>query len=157
MNQSQAIIESLVEAKLRPGLITTHAKQRGVVFQTGKSVVVPFIRNTESSKQFGISKTQFQINIEPKGRYMTFDEMPDSDPLPGWERGLVQFKSPLVLPFNTTNQFGYDDNSWKAQLNRVYGKKGKPLSRAIRKDGYDGIVTVWQGSTREIIDLTMIN
>jgi hypothetical protein len=40
-------------------------------------------------------------------------------------------------------------------LSKQYGgKTGKELSRAIANDGYDGIVTLKDGETSEIVDLS---
>ena len=60
-----------------------------------------------------------------------------------------------MLPFNTSGEVRYDDNSWKARLHRALGGRGKALSCKIVARGHDGIVTVdGDGGTREIVDLT---
>ena len=73
-----------------------------------------------------------------------------------WEMGKVTFHNPLVIQFNTKNDYAYDETNWKMILYEHYKKKGKALSQAIRKEGYDGIVTVAHNLyTKEIIDISM--
>lgn len=125
------------------------------VFETGKPVTFKYIHNTESSPNMG--KT-FQQDIDPAGRYLNAaSERTKSEGT--FETGNVEFKSPLVLMWNTTEKGGYDENSWKARLSKKYnGLTGKKLSQAIVNDGYDGIVTIdTQGRynhASEIVDLT---
>jgi hypothetical protein len=128
----------------------------GATFATGKPVTFEFMRGTTPAQNFG---SRFQQDIEPAGRYMIQRE--SGDLLPGWESGTVTFHNPLVVPFNWEPFGGYDDKSWKVNLSQKFkGKKGKSLSKAIAKAGYDGIVTVSLGpdgkpyDTREIVDLT---
>lgn len=80
------------------------------------------------------------------------------DLAPGWEKGVVRFRSPLVIPFNLMPGEYYDERSWKKQLENHYKKRGRALSRAIVKDNYDAVVTVMPGTndTREIVDLTWL-
>lgn len=134
-------------------------EEAGVKFETGVPVEFEYLRNTEPSpKQRG--NTQFQQQIEPAGRYMLLRDSHGAL-APGWQSGTIQFDRPLVLHFNTGDEGGYDEHSWKAHLSRAYrGKKGRSLSRAILADGYDGIVTVGNLRkdmfTKEIVDLTVI-
>lgn len=128
---------------------------QGSHFKSGKPVSFSYIRNLEKAPNFG---TQFQQDIEPHGKYVIqkqVDKVAD-----GWESGEIDFKNPLVLPFNTVHGDLYNDNSWKAELSRRFGgKKGRELSMAIIKAGYDGVVTLSIGpdgkpyDTREIVDL----
>jgi hypothetical protein len=133
-------------------LPTAEVTEYGIAFKTGHPVTFHFVRNTESSKKFKIPVERFQQNIEPAGRYMIHN--PDPGDLPEtWEEGDVTFQHPLVLQFNGGTEFGYNEHSWKAVLYKHYGKTGKSLTQALIKDGYDGIVTVHDNSTREIVQL----
>jgi len=73
------------------------------------------------------------------------------------EIGTHSFQNPLVLQFNTGEEFGYNEDSWKARLYQYYGKSGKDLAKALVADGYDGIITVRtdrdQPEVSEIVDL----
>lgn len=130
--------------------------EQDTLFATGIPVSFGFVRSTEKAPHFG---DRYQQHIEPAGRYMLHNPDP-GDLARGWERGIVTFESPLVLAFNAGHDgVAYDESSWKARLHRIYGVAGRALSKRIRKDGYDGIVTValHHGEpmdTREIVDLT---
>jgi hypothetical protein len=130
--------------------------ENGIRFETGVPVSFPFIRNTQSSPHFG---SRFQQDIEPAGRYLLAREG-TFDPPSGWEVDTIFFAKPLVIAFNANHgEPYYDEHSWKAQLHRAYGKKGKRLTEALLRDGYDGIVTVGYDQhgrpvdTKEIVDL----
>jgi len=126
-----------------------------VTFETGKPVEFNSARNLESSPKASAGDT-FQQKIEPAGRYLLHQPNPEHTP-PGWEKGRVEFKKPLVLQDTFGDQI-YDETSWKKRLSTAYGgKTGKSLSKAVAKDGYDGIVTTVKGhsETREIVDLRM--
>lgn len=146
--------------QLAPVLLLASVREYGPAFETGRSVTLEFVRNTEPSPDFG---SLYQQDIEPHGRYMMVDPDPHADLPPWWERGIVTFQRPLVILFHpreteTTNV--YDDDSWKARLVKAFGKTGADLSREIVRRGFDGIVTVGTSpgvarDTREIVDLTM--
>jgi hypothetical protein len=127
-------------------------KEHGVTFKTGKAVTFNFTRNTESSAKFKINQ-DFQQNIEPAGRYITHDYLPNEKPMPQWIKGKVSFKNPLVIKFNLQGNTAYDDHSWKTVLYQHFNKKKKSLTNAIKKLGHDGIVTVDKYGTSEIIEL----
>ena len=131
----------------------TEVTESGVTFKTGQPVTFGFLRNTESSKKFKIPAERFQQNIEPAGKYMLHNTNPEFAARYEWEFGNTTFQNPLVLRFNRGSDLAYDDGSWKAALNKFYGKTGKALTNALIKDGYDGIVTVHDGSTREIVKI----
>jgi hypothetical protein len=126
-------------------------REYNVVFETGQPVSFPFVRNTERAGNFG--KT-FQQDIEPTGIYLLHS--PHKPPV-GWEHGTVMLDAPLVIPFNTQPSGGYDENSWKAVLQKKYRAKGKALSRQLITAGYDSVVTVGLNrnfdpeDTREIV------
>lgn len=138
-------------ATVREELPFARAREGNVVFETGRPVSFTFIRNTEKSPHFG---ALYQQNVEPAGRYLLLDTDPSSSLVRGWTRGTVSFRSPLVIRFSETGR--YDDTSWKAVLARHFRARGRTLSRAIQRAGYDGIVTVAEGETREIVDLNVI-
>lgn len=139
-------------------------EEYGHVFMTGIPVTFEFIRNNTPAPYFG---SRFQQDVEPAGRYMLTKPPGWKKTDPSWTDGTIHFANPLVLAFNsdTNAEALYGETSWKAHLQRAYGgRTGHNLSRAIRKDGYDGIVTVnligrdkKPSFTREIVDLTVIN
>ena len=119
-------------------------EERGRVFETGRPVEFEYLRNTEKAPGRPSGSDPYQQQIEPAGFYVTH-RTTDSDPPPGFETGTVGFKNPLVLDLNSGSQDQiYDQNSWKAQLERKYGKRGKALTQALQQEGYDGLVTVQQ-------------
>ena len=124
-------------------------------FETGVPVEFRYIRNTKKSPPAPL-RDDYQQRIEPAGRYLVHGG-PGSLIPAGWETGTVRFKNPLVIPFNTVEGNLYDDNSWKKRLERRYNKRGRALSEAIVRDGYDAVVTVIYGETREIVDLTWMS
>jgi len=126
--------------------------EHGYHFETGKPVTFPYLHNTEKSPYMG---QRFQQDIEPNGTYCVFNELSDDDPMPGWEKGEMTLKNPLVLLWNTKAAGGYDENSWKAILVQKYNRKGKALTSSLKKDGYDGVVTIdpKTNKTLEIVKL----
>lgn len=109
-----------------------------------------FIRNTEKAPNMG---ARFGQDIEPSGKYMNVgDSKQISDQMDyfkkqgvkGYETGTVEFKKPLVVEWD----------GWKQKLSQKYGGlTGKDLSKAIAKDGYDGIVTMDKGVPSEVVSL----
>ena len=142
--------------QMKKSLPLCKVTERGIRFITGKPVSFPFIRGTTPSPYFGPTYGQ---DIEPAGRYMVTDPGGD-DPPPGWEKGQVRFEKPLVLKLVDSPDRDapiYGPDGWKARLHKTYRKKGRALSCALRKDGYDGIVTCDSArSTREIVDLRTV-
>lgn len=113
-----------------------------------------FMRNTVSSKLVA-NNDDFAQSIEPSGRYMIKDDMPDRDLNPGWERGEITFTQPLYIEWGDINEGYHHEDNWKQRLSRHYGgKTGKELSLALRREGFDAIVTHDKYGTSEIIDLT---
>ncbi len=125
-------------------------------FETGQPVRFRYMHNTEKSPYLG---ARYGQDIEPHGTYLLEDEAGGyKHPLPGWEYGWAEFESPLVLIFTTEpDEPHYGPGGWKQRLAGEYGKKGRALTQALLRDGYDGIVTYWDqgaGYTKEIVDLT---
>jgi hypothetical protein len=138
-------------------------EEHGERFETGKPVTVRFVRNTRPAPKLRpYEEDRYQQRIDPAGRYMVHNPDPGRLP-PDWESGNARFERPLVIALNTDPRNPiYDQNSWKVRLSRRFGgKTGKALSLAIRRAGYDGVVTVTLDGkcrpidTREIVDLTM--
>ena len=128
----------------------------GVTFQTGKPITFPFIKNIEKAPQlqkFGEDK--FAQAIEPSGNYINSAHDVDITKLPkNYIHGTINFKNPLVIDWGKSGLYTEPDN-WKQVLSAQYGnKKGKDLSKAIAKDGYDGIVTMQGSEPSEIVDLS---
>lgn len=117
-------------------------------YQTGKPITINYFHNKEKAPV--ISDDSFAQSIEPTGEYMGHDTTNGKYPIPGFEYGTISFKNPLVLDFKTTGHGG-----WKTDLsNQFGGKKKKALSNAIKKAGYDAVVTVDEnGSIREVVNL----
>jgi hypothetical protein len=135
-------------------------------FQTGKSVTIPVTHRKQTTQHHGAKYGQ---DIEPAGRYVLHGHHGE----PGTTKhawgpehdvtvthDTTHFKNPLVIQHKGT---GSEPGMWKRRLSDQHGgKTGKALSRAIAKDGHDGIVTVdsyeRRGEKRhtvsEIVDLT---
>lgn len=143
-------IKGFLEISGRAEVIAKNADD----FKTGTPVKFSYIKNTEKAPKMA----GMQQGIEPSGRYINMDTSPEVKPFPGWEKGEVSFKNPLVVPLNTNPGEVYTKTSWKNNLTKKYGgKKGKALSEAIKKDGYDGIVTIdlEDKTVSEIVDLSV--
>lgn len=124
------------------------------IWKTGKPVKFKYIHNNEKAPYMG---ERFGQHLEPAGKYIQ-KKYPSSDisKMPNMEEGEVIFKNPLVIEWG--GGYGEADN-WKQVLSSKYdGKTGQELSRAIKADGYDGIVT-WDkkyNEPSEIVDLRKI-
>lgn len=114
------------------------------------NMTIAYMRNLDThTANYGSTYGQ---NLEPAGEYMIMDTMynaPNRYTIPKYEYGFITFKKPLILDFIDTT-----DKGWKKTLSDMYnGKTGKRLSNAIKKDGYDGIVTVSNYGVEEIVNL----
>jgi hypothetical protein len=117
-------------------------------FKTGQPVTFDFLHNTESATSIlGVPEPDSPYDrwYEPSGRYvLETQQIPETLPS-GWISGQIAFNNPLVL----------DGAQWKRDLSNLFeGKRGKELSLAVMEAGYDGVVTVVEGGTSEILDLT---
>jgi hypothetical protein len=105
------------------------------------------------------TNNEFDTDIEPVGKYVTQIEAPyDLQTVSKYmgrspeksEVGEMTFKNPLIIPYTLyieTDDSKFDMNKfkegyWKRVLQKRYGKSGIELSRAIKNDGYDGIITL---------------
>lgn len=124
-------------------------KVDGKLFETGKPVTFPYLHNKDSAtKMFGIpdKDSPFGRGFEPSAKYVTYHDG-DKPSYGNFEAGEITFNNPLVIDNDNLN--------WKQALSESYGgKTGKALSKAIIKDGFDGIVTVDGKTISEIVDLT---
>jgi hypothetical protein len=127
------------------------ADDHGVHFETGVPVTFRFLHNTEKAPYFG---DRYGQDVEPAGFYVVHNEDPGSLAR-GWEQGTLTFQNPLVLDFNPDGDAIYGENDWKRRLARATGLTGKKLSQKLVALGYDGIVTVRDG-TREIVALKRV-
>ena len=138
---------------LTAGLATV--TESGVHFETCVPVRFRFVRNTvPAPKSSSATPTAYSQDVEPAGTYML--HVPgESKPPTGWEQGVAEFRCPLVLAFNTDAGQMYGPNDWKRRLQRAVKRKGLGLSHRLLEAGYDGIVTVRDGETSEIVDLRL--
>jgi hypothetical protein len=102
-----------------------------------------------------IKGMDFGQDIEPAGEYMSMDTMRGKSKidLPNYEYGTIHFKKPLIIEHKNTSSKG-----WKKDLSERYGgKTKKALSNAIKKDGYDAVITyeIYKGKKEyvEIVNL----
>jgi soluble lytic murein transglycosylase-like protein len=117
--------------------------------ETGKPINAYFSRNTVSSKNYP-QGMDFGQDLEPAGEYMNIatDDMSAMNS-PGWQYGVISFKNPLVLEHKST-----DSSGWKKDLSEMFdGKTGKALSAAIKRAGYDAVVTKDKYGYSEIVNL----
>lgn len=125
-----------------------------VIPKEGEPFVFSYIRNTEKAPNMG---NRFGQDIEPTGKYMTIGS-PNRAQGKNFETGSLVFKNPLVIDFGG----GYESSlNWKNVLSQKYGgKRGKDLSEALLKEGYDGIVTISKSGktpyTSEVIALNPV-
>lgn len=117
-----------------------------------KAENLPYMHNV-TPNPYKKSQGMFGMDVEPAGQYITpLDEVP-SDLSEDFIAGAKQFKKPLVMPYGDPSYASRQN--WKRALSAAYGgKKGKALTNAIRKDGYDAILTVDdKGNLAEAVDL----
>jgi len=115
--------------------------------------VLAYMRNLGNGKTPNYG-SRYGQNIEPAGEYMTVDDLYNDRPqkymLPNYEYGFITFKHPLIVDFIDTT-----DKGWKKTVSDMFnGLTGKRLSNAIRKTGYDGIITVSEYGPEEIVNLS---
>jgi hypothetical protein len=124
------------------GRIASDAVPENFPIQPGRPFT--YMHNTEGAFNY-IPKGSQATALDPKGRFMILDEgglgrAPDSR----WIKGETQFNNPLIL-----NEAG-----WKEKLSQAYGgATGEKLTKLLKADGYDGIVTFDKYGTSEIVQL----
>jgi hypothetical protein len=118
--------------------------------RTGEPVTLYYTRNTKSGKEMAPADMDFGQKIEPAGEYMNVDQSTKlTSPTEAWEAGRITFKSPLVVEHKST-----DSNGWKRDLSDMFGgKTGAKLTAAIKKAGYDAIITHDKYGLNETVNL----
>lgn len=121
----------------------TVIKKAGVLgspFETGRPVTLFFARNSDSSRNYAPAGMDLGTGTEPDGEYLVVSErtLSHGEAEPCWSYGKISYKNPVVLEFKNTRSTG-----WKKDLSEMFdGKTGAALTIAIKKSGYDGVVTV---------------
>lgn len=123
----------------RGSVSASSAFYSGGIPKTGQALYVAYSHNTQKSEaprgmDFGqqLEPAGYYANVSASSAYMA------ENPLTGWEAGYLAIENPLVLEHVSTGS-----NGWKKTLSDMYGgKTGKALSNAVKRDGYDAIVTV---------------
>lgn len=101
--------------------------------KTGVPVEIPF----RYQRLFRKSK------YEPNGLYVVWVDPDQAD-------GVVKLKRPLVVPWGEAK----GPDNWAVRLNQVYGtNSGAELFRALKKDRYDGIITLRDRLRTDQLDL----
>jgi len=150
-----AALAAAARVKIDPTPLHLHEViEQGKRFETGVPVTFRFVRNTERSPKI-TGADPYAQKIEPHGRFMLHQEDPGTLPS-RWETGIISFKCPLVLRLSLDPDKIYGETGWKARLVAATKKKGKPLTCLLRKLGFDGVVTVSEDDTREIVDLRVV-
>jgi len=124
-------------------------KEYEKTFKTGQPVTFRYAHNTESATDiFGVpsKESPYGRGYEPSGQYVTVisDTQKKTD-APNMTYGRATLNNPLVI----------ENTGWKQALSEAYkGKTGKRLSAALIADGFDGVVTIDNGHTSEVLNLT---
>ena len=108
-------------------------------------------RNKKSlSKEHYDKNADYGQKIEPHGEYMNIDpSFKLGSPTEDWEHGTISFKNPLYMEHKDTSSQG-----WKKDLSEKFGGlKGKKLSEAVKKAGYDAIITKGKHGYSETVNL----
>ena len=114
---------------------------KGSDVETGKPIVIKTLKNKEKAPYLG---SRYGQDVEPAGNYVIQRETSYDT---GWQRGEVRFENPLVIDVT-------DDTlvEWKRDLSKLYSnKRNKVLTRALQRDGFDGIITRKGNDLGEII------
>ncbi len=116
-------------------------------FPIQKGQPFPWLHNTEGAFQY-VRNDKSITKMDPAGRFVVHDDLGRGrGPDERWISGQSTFENPLYIQVN----------GWKERLNETYGgKSGKALSDALKKDGYDGIVTFDKYGPSEIININDI-
>jgi len=133
----------IVEGSKLDGLHLDRVTEDGVSFETGVPVVFSFYRY----QQKHVAATGYDQEFEPAGIYMShrvrgYNLTPDQEVAFAKhgmkvQYGTASFRNPIVL------RDGYGPSGWKQTLSKAFGgKKRKLLTSAIKRAGFDGIVTV---------------
>ena len=116
-----------------------------------KKYIFYYLRNKEKAPYMG---GRFGQDVEPKGKYISimskkeienFIEYLPTELRKNYETGMIEFRNPFFI----------EHDNWKLKLSKIYkNKKGRKLTLAIVRDGYDGIITLYRNEIGETVDLT---
>jgi hypothetical protein len=145
--------EFILEEKYKGDEVDTIYK--GNKLSTGTPTSVSYIRNKEKAPNFGATYGQ---DIEPHGQYVSPIESEEhhlaKEQSEKYETGTIHFKNPLVIKSDENDP----TVGWKKKLSAAYNnKKRHHLSKAIAKDGYDGIITTTKYGPSETVNLQMFH
>ena len=152
MNDMIEVKKALGEKPKKSNLLEKTVIESGNTFKTGKPVTFNYMRNTQPAPRHP-DPSRFGQDIEPSGKYMILDTKPGrtKEYFPEMEQGSITFKNPIVIENVTTTS---EPEGWKSRLSVEFGgKKGKALTKELIKKGHDGIVTVDNNHTSEIVSL----
>lgn len=107
-------------------------------YQTGEEITLNYRKSKDSASNYNTDGSDYGRDIEPTGDFINLTHNAPQNPTDLFSYGQITFVNPLVIEFKST-----DSNGWKKDLSNLFdGKKGKTLNLAIKKSGYDGIITV---------------
>jgi hypothetical protein len=107
-------------------------------YESGKELNLYYRKNNESLWQHATDDVDYGQNIEISGDYLNLTHEFPKNPIDMFEYGTITFKNPLLIEFKSTDSYG-----WKKDLSDMFkGKTGKDLNLAIKKAGYDAVITV---------------
>lgn len=130
------IMEQTPAQALQSGMIGMGPMPLKVITETPGPFTFEYFRHLKKSPNMG---SRFGQDIEPAGKYMNIkssgaDELIRQFPNK-YETGNLTFNNPMLLIQDSPLEY-------KKILSEKYGGlTGKKLSKAIIKDGYDGIIT----------------
>ena len=123
-------------------------------FASDGSITMTYV-HIKNNGPVNVQGMDFGQDLEPSCEYMNMDTMQGQNKidLPNYEYGTITFKNPLILEHKNTGSTG-----WKKDLSEMFdGKTGKALSNAIKKAGYDAVMTyeMYKGNREwsEIVNL----
>ena len=146
MNKNYGIPLELAMAKIMKGQKISRDTLEAILKQTaalkelpktGEEFTMPYY-HINNQGRVKMPDDMMAQSIEPAGEYMGYDTSSKMLMMPNTTYGTITFKNPLVLEWKTSSHGG-----WKTELSAMFGgKTGKRLTNAIKKAGYDGIITV---------------
>jgi hypothetical protein len=149
--ENELIVRRDGGAAMSEGMTYKEKVEKAKSAKTGEPLKLKYARNTDSGSTNAPSGMDFGQDIEPSGKYMNvaFDDSEFNKGLDSWEYGEIEFSNPLVLEHKSTGREG-----WKGELSKMFGGlTGSKLTNAIKKKGYDGIVTKDEYGFNETVSL----
>ena len=137
------------EVAVEEGAAPVVEEVRGDNISNNNPLTIQYNRNLAKSPNMG---SQFGQDVEAAGAYITQKEQGFTPE--GFETGTVQIQNPLVIDVTQDTQIEYK----RTLSSENGGKTGTALSNALKKKGYDAIITKNEdGSTGEIVLLNNIS